>query len=1070
MKNNYVCYHLHTEQSLLDSCTNYKLYVDKAKELGQTAICFTEHGNIYSWIEKKMYCDERGIKYLHGVECYLTKSLYEYPDVPDEWYEAHLGLDEKDVQDELDELLENGKRKVRDNYHTILIAKNYDGVMELNRLCSLSTQPDHFYYKPRLTFEEFFAISHNIIKISACLASPLNKMRKGDIDLDERLMKAYDYYEIQPHIYSNEQKAYNIWLVDMAKRYGKPLIAGTDTHSLNQYKAECRTILQLAKKIEFASEDEFDLTYKNYIELVDMFVKQGVLDEQIYLEAINNTNIMADSVESFEIDTSLKYPILYGEQDEAMLWKVLGDKLKDKEDRGIIDKTDRQAYVDRIKEEMRVLKKIGMTGFMLFMSEMISWCWDNGIPVGFCRGSVGGSMVAYIDDTIDVNPFTWHTMFARFANEYRTEVGDIDVDISPDQRHLVYNYIINRFGKEKTAYILASGTVNDKGCIDEIGRALAYRDKDSIYTLDKVKQVKQEYGTDPDRARRDYPDLFYYFDGLNGTVVSQSMHPAGIVASPINLIDHYGCFINSEGKQVMYINMEEVHKTGLVKYDILGLRNVQIIRDTCILAGIPYPKSHEINWNDEAVWGDMVKSPVGIFQFESSYAFECLKNMSPHAINDMSLTNAALRPSGESYRERLFAKEINHNPSEQIDELLSDNHGYLVFQEDTIKFLQEICGLSGSDADNVRRAIGRKQVDRLQKALPQILDGYCNKSPKPREIAEQEAKAFLQIIEDSSNYQFGYNHSTGYSMIGYLCAYLRYYYPIEFCTALLNNANNDEDLNNGNALIKQLGIKLRSPLFRHSRSAYFFNKDNRVIYQGLGSIKYMSADVAEALYGMRDMQFKNFIDVLFAIQQLEAKPDVRQLDILVKIGYFTEFGPAKALLLGIEIFNKFSKCKTIKLDKWAEMGYNVDMLRPYVGKLTEKTASQLDNRGIILAILRSMKMPKTTIIDKLKWQIELLGYVDGSDPNSDPNDWLVLDVKTTGYGTVYVSVYNICYGAERTYRASKKFWTNHQLSKGDVIRAVLQEKNKMKKDENGEWVTLPEKIVEMKCWKKYEEM
>lgn len=1068
MKNNYVCYHLHTEQSLLDSCTNYKLYVDKAKELGQTAICFTEHGNIYSWIEKKMYCDEQGIKYLHGVECYLTKSLYEYPDVPDEWYEAHLGLDEKDVQDELDELLENGKRKVRDNYHTILIAKNYDGVMELNRLCSLSTQPDHFYYKPRLTFEEFLAISHNIIKISACLASPLNKMRKGDIDLDERLMQAYDYYEIQPHIYSDEQKAYNIWLVDMAKRYGKQLIAGTDTHSLNQYKAECRTILQLAKKIEFASEDEFDLTYKNYGELVDMFAKQGVLDEQIYLEAINNTNIMADSVESFKIDTSLKYPILYGEQDEAMLWKVLGDKLKDKEARGVIDKTDRQAYVDRIKEEMRVLKKIGMTGFMLFMSEMISWCWDNGIPVGFCRGSVGGSMVAYIDDTIDVNPFTWHTMFARFANEYRTEVGDIDVDISPDQRHLVYNYIINRFGKEKTAYILASGTVNDKGCIDEIGRALAYRDKDSIYTLDKVKQVKQEYGADPDKARRDYPDLFYYFDGLNGTVVSQSMHPAGIVASPINLIDHYGCFINSEGKQVMYINMEEVHETGLVKYDILGLRNVQIIRDTCILAGIPYPKSHEINWNDEAVWEDMVKSPVGIFQFESSYAFECLKNMSPHAINDMSLTNAALRPSGESYRERLFAKEINHNPSEQIDELLADNHGYLVFQEDTIKFLQEICGLSGSDADNVRRAIGRKQVDRLQKALPQILEGYCNKSPKPREVAEQEAKAFLQIIEDSSNYQFGYNHSTGYSMIGYLCAYLRYYYPVEFCTALLNNANNDEDLNNGNALIKQLGIKLRSPLFRHSRSAYFFNKDNRVIYQGLGSIKYMSADVAEALYSMRDMQFKNFIDVLFAIQQLDSKPNARQLDILVKIGYFAEFGPAKALLLGVEIFNKFSKCKTIKLDKWAEIGYNVDMLEPYAGKLTEKTASQLDNRGIILSILRSMKMPKTTIVDKLKWQIELLGYVDGNDPNSDPNDWLVLDVKTTGYGTVYCTLYNICYGAERTYRANKKFWTNHQVEKGDIIRAVLQEKNKMKKDENGEWVTLNEKIVEMKCWKKLE--
>lgn len=1024
--------------------------------------------NIYSWVEKKLYCDEQGIKYLHGVECYLTKSLYEYPDVPDEWYEEHIGMDEKDVQNELGELLENSKRKVRDNYHTILIAKNYDGVMEINRLCSLASRPDHFYYKPRLTFDEFLAISSNVIKISACLASPLNKMRKGDIDIDERLLAAYDYYEIQPHINSDEQKEYNVWLVEMSEKYSKPLIAGTDTHSLNQYKAECRTILQLAKKIEFASEDKFDLTYKSYDELVDMFAKQGVLDEQTYLEAINNTNVMANSVEPFELDTSLKYPILYGEQDEATLWKVLSDKLLDKERRGVIDTADRQAYVDRIKEEMRVLKKIGMTGFMLFMSEMISWCWDNGIPVGFCRGSVGGSMVAYISDIIDVNPFTWHTMFARFANEHRTEVGDIDVDISPDQRCLVYDYIINRFGTEKTAYILASGTVNDKGCIDEIGRALAYRDKNSIYTLDKVKQVKQEFTANPEQARKDYPDLFYYFDGLNGTVVSQSMHPAGIVASPINLIDNYGCFISNDGKQVMYINMEEVHETGLVKYDILGLRNVQIIRDTCKLAGIPYPKSHEVNWNDDAVWEDMVKSPVGIFQFESSYAHECLKKMSPHAINDMSLTNAALRPSGESYRERLFNKEINHNPSEQIDELLAGNYGYLVFQEDVIKFLQDICGLSGSDADNVRRAIGRKQIDRLQKALPQILEGYCNKSTKPRDIAEQEAKTFLKIIEDSSNYMFGYNHSTGYSMIGYLCAYLRYYYPIEFCTALLNNANNDDDLNNGTALIKQLGIVLKSPLFRHSRAEYFFDKDNNVIYQGLGSIKYMSTAVAEELYTMRDQQFGNFIDFLFAMQSMTNKPDSRQLDILIKIGYFAEFGPAKALLEGVRVFNLFYKSKTIKLDKWAEMGYNTAMLEPYAGKMTDKTASQLDNRGIILTILRQTKMPKTTIVDMLRWQAEILGYVDGSDPKQDVNDWLVLDIKTTGYGAVWMRLYNLAYGAERTYRLNKQWAAKHQCKSGDVIKAVLEDRPKWRKVDD-KFVKTGEMEVQIKCYKVLED-
>lgn len=1031
---NYTVFHLHTEQSLLDSCTNFKDYVDKAKELGQTAICFTEHGNIFSWVEKKMYCEEQGIKYLHGIECYLTQTLEE---------------------------------NIRDNYHTILIAKNYEGLKEINRLCYISTRPDHFYYKPRISFEEFFNISDNVIKISACLASPLNKIRKGDLQADSKLLNKYDYYEIQPHVNSEEQKEYNLWLLEQSKKYGKPLIAGTDTHSLNNYKAECRTIRQLSKKIEFANEDEFDLTYKSYSELCDMFKNQKCLDEKTYLDAIENTNLMANSVEPFTLDTSLKYPELYGEKDEEVCWKTLGDKLKEKERKGIIDKSKRKEYVDRIKEEMRVLKKIGMTGFMLFMSEMISWCWENDIPVGFCRGSVGGSMVAYILDIIDVNPFVWHTMFARFANEYRTEVGDIDVDISPDQRELVYNYIINRFGEEKTAYILATGTVNDKGTIDEIGRALSYRDKDSPYTLSKVKQIKEGFAINPDKARKDYPDLFYYFDGLNGTAVSQSMHPAGIVASPISLIEHYGCFINSEGQRILCINMEEVHETGLVKYDILGLKNVQILRDTCRLANIPYPKSHEVNWNDEKVWEDMMKSPVGIFQFESQYAYDCLKKMSPHAINDMSLTNAALRPSGESYRERLFSKEINHNPSPQIDELLKDNYGYLVFQEDTIKFLQEICGLSGSDADNVRRAIGRKQVDRLYKALPQILEGYCSKSNQPREIAEKEAKEFLQIIEDSSNYQFGYNHSTGYSMIGYMCAYLRYYYPIEFCTALLNNAKNDADLANGTDLIKQLGFELKSPVFRYAKSEYFFDKKNRIIYKGLGSIKHMSAQVAEDLYTLRDEKFSNFIDLLYAIQELPNKPDSRQLDILVKIGYFQEFGNAKALLTGIEVFNKFYKCKTIKVDKFKEMGYNIDDVMPYVGKATEKTLSQLDNRGIILALLRSMKMPKTTAVDMARWQCEYLGYCSISNPNEDPSNWLVLEIKKNNYGTSWAKLWNICYGCAREYRLNKKFATANPVEVGDYIKAVIVEKPKYKKNEDGSFSQVGNEVIsEVKCWKK----
>lgn len=596
---NYTVYHLHTELSLLDSCTNFKLYVDKAKELGQFAICFTEHGNCYDWIEKKEYCEEQGIKYLHGVEAYLTKELFEYPEIPDEWYEAHLGCDEKETQEELSEFLEENKKKVRDNYHTILIARNYEGVKEINSLLDKSTQDDHFYYKNRISFNEFKNISDNVIKISACLASPLNKLR------DETLIPYYDYLEIQPHINSEEQKEYNQWLYQMAIKYNKPLIAGTDTHSLNKYKAECRSILQKAKHIVFTNEDKFDLTYKSYDELIDMFKMQGALPEEVYLEAIENTNKMAESVETFELDKSFKYAKCY-DDDEAVLKQRVNESYKDKVRRGVIKKDPQ--YSINVKEEFRVFKKIGMLGFMLFMSDLVRWCWANGIPIGYCRGSVGGSTIAYLTDIIDVDPVVWHTVFSRFANEDRKELGDIDIDISPTQRHLVYEHIIDSFGADYTAYILAIGTISDKGTIDEIGRALDY-------SLDYVANIKKAYEEDPEKAKKDYPDLFYYFDGLLNTAVSQSMHPAGIIVSPITLPDNYGTFW-ADGKRILQINMEECHEVSLNKYDLLGLKNVEIIKDTCALAGIPYPKSNEINWNDEKVWADIVTSPAGIFQFE----------------------------------------------------------------------------------------------------------------------------------------------------------------------------------------------------------------------------------------------------------------------------------------------------------------------------------------------------------------------------------------------------------------------------------------------------------------------
>ena len=1041
MTNNYTVLHCHTEQSLLDSTTNHRNYADKAKELGQTAIAYTEHGNINIWVEKKMYCDSIGIKYIHGMECYLTERLY--------W------------------LNEDGDQiKKRDNYHTILLAKNYEGVKELNRLFYTSKMKDHFYYSPRITFDEFLNISDNIIKISACLASPLNQYRKTNDKAFEKLLYAYDYYEIQPHDFA-EQKEYNLFLYELSQKTGVPLVMGTDTHGISKYKNECRTILQYAKNIVFQNEDTFDLSYKSYNELCDMMCNQNqYLPKEVWLEAIENTNKIADSIESFELDKSFKYPPLYGDKDEEILWSRLRKKYKEKIQVGAIIKEKAEQYGANIKEEMRVFKKLGMCGFILFMSELISWCKENNIPVGAGRGSVNGSTVAYIGDITDVDPVVWNTMFARFCNEYRVELGDVDVDFAPDDRDKVFQYIIDRFGLEYTGYVFSNGTIKEKGVLDEVGRGLdnkwkiehGYKIKDKVpdspYSLKVIDKIKKEYEQNPDEARQKYPDIFYYFDGMLNVVVSESFHPAGIIASPINLIDNYGGSLNDKGQVILPINMEECHEINLVKFDILSLVNIKIIRDACKYANIPYPQAYKINWCDENVWQDIITSPVGIFQFESKFAFESLKKFQPHKLDDMTIVTAAIRPSGESYRDRLLNHELNKNPSALIDDLLKDNNGFLVYQEDVLRFLVEICGMSGSEADNVRRAIGRKQVDRLQKALPQILEGYCNKSDKPREIAEQEAKEFLQIIEDASSYMFGRNHATAYSMIGYILGWLRYYYPLEFLTSFLNNANTDEDTLNGTELANQKGIKIKAPKFGYAHNEYMCDKESNTIYKGLGSIKDMQSIAADIMLDIADKNPETFVDVLFLTEECKIdnkKINKKSLDILLNIGFFDVFGTIPELKSILHWFDKYKKCKTVKretlTDEWL-----IEIIRKNAGKESEKQFREIDNKGIVKDIYNILPKQAEDNTALIRNQIKHLGYADIGSDNISPLEYYVQDVNEDKWGRIWLSLYQLSSGISKRYKCDKTWFKRLPCIKDDIIKAIFKSKEKMKvvgEDEDG---------------------
>jgi DNA polymerase-3 subunit alpha len=578
---NYTPYHVHSDLSILDSATKSKMYIEKVKELGIKAFGESNHGNIFNWVKRKQMTEEAGIKYIHAQEFYITETLQE---------------------------------KIRDNYHTILIAKNWEGVKELNKLSSVAynRQDNHFYYDPRISIDELLSTSNNIIVTSACLASPLWKGKDKNI-YNKYLQffitnKHRCFLEIQYHN-CNEQKEYNKQLYELHRKYDIPLIAGTDTHSINQDYAEARKILMQAKNIAFTNEDTFDLTFKSYDELVETFKEQNVLPMNIILEAIENTNVMADMIEEFTLDTTPKYPKLYDNSEEVFKQKIQKGIKKRSIDK--LDEKTKQIYMNRINYEYEVYKKCGAIDYMLMQKDIIDWCHKNNIWQGYSRGSVSGSLVAYVLGITEADSIKYNLNFERFMNPERVSLPDIDVDYPPSQRDKVKKYVFNK-PNIHCADIITFNTIALKGAIRDVARALKIPLNEVNYICNNIDKQEEEF-------RKLYPKLFKYVDLLNGVNTSVGFHPCGSITSPITLEDNIGLFTTSTDEYpISQINMKEIDSLNYVKLDLLALDNIEIINETCRLAGIERLTPDNVDTNDEKVWNSILESSLGIFQWEGN--------------------------------------------------------------------------------------------------------------------------------------------------------------------------------------------------------------------------------------------------------------------------------------------------------------------------------------------------------------------------------------------------------------------------------------------------------------------
>lgn len=1070
MEKNYVVYHLHSDLSNgvtnIDSVTKYNEYIDYAKSLGMKAMAFSEHGSVLEWVHKKNAIEKAGMKYIHAEEFYVTKELYQYPD-DTELCESLLGTDPEEAQKEIEEFLEGNKFQVRDNYHCVLIAKNYEGVKEINALSSKAFARDgHFYYQPRISFEELINTSDNILITTACIGGIL---ASGTPDIQEDflnfLIKNKDrcYLEIQHHC-DDMQIKYNQYLVKISEQYGIPLIAGTDTHALNDEHMRGRAIMQRSKDVQFDSESAWDMIFKSYDELVVAYEKQFAIAKDVYLKAIEETNRMADRIEEFKLDYSYKYPKLY---DDSLLEikKKIASGIKW---RGIDKKKNYKEYQDRIVYELKTYIHNNALDFMLLEEDYKTELRKDGVKYGYSRGSVSGSLIAYLLGITEVDPIRFNLNFERFMNEERVSLADIDSDWFKEDRWKVREYLFNR-EKLYCCNIITFNTVKMKGAIKDVGRALGMTPQETQVLSNLVQEDENKHEFVEEKYRLQYQELFEYVDIVVGTITSLGRHAAGLVVSPYPVEDVFGTlYISSDEKPISQINMKEIDSLNFVKLDVLGLDCVGLIYKTCEAAGIPFLTPDNLDFNDEEVWEDIAKDTTLIFQFESDFAGSYLrdilrpqvikkikeKNPNLSYIDLMSMANGAIRPAGESYRTKLAAGIYRDNGNDALNKFLAPTLGFLVYQEQIIEFLHRFCGFTMGEADIVRRHFSKKTGTETD--IPIIKDGgYMNNIDGKKSEhyikgfiktmkddygvdqvdAEQIIESFLQVIMDASNYLFSKNHADPYSFLGFACGYLRHYYPLETLTTALNiYASDDEKSLKIKDYVISKGYEILPIQFRKSKAEYQFDKNSNSIYQGISSIKFCNEKIADELFELGKNNYANFFELLFDINE-KTSVNSKQLMILTGLNFFKEFGENKYLLKLIEYFDKFAFKKQINKKKLEELGVTEFLMKKYSGKETATLFKELDNIGILCELSRQVENKAMGIIESMKFEKEYLGSIMYTNPKVSLLYYMVTDFKT--------------------YKdTTKPYITARQIRTGKEVKTRIKQGKIFKENPFGQWSVL----------------
>lgn len=895
--------HVHSEYSLLDGLSKIPDLVARAKELGMTALALTDHGAMYGAVKFYFACKDADIKPIIGVEAYMAnRSRFDKEGSADKEYR-----------------------------HQLLLAKNTTGYRNLMKLTTLA-HFEGFYYKPRLDKDILKEFYEGLIATTSCIQGEipqllLEKRQEDAKKVLEWYLEVFGknfYIELQKHIHIPELDAINEELIMLSREYGVPIIATNDIHYVKKEDAEAQDALLAIQTKKFIADknrlsmiDSPDFYLKSEDEMRELFPE--------YPEALENTTKVANEC-SVDIPVGKwilpQYPLELGETPELALKKLT--------DIGISKRfNDASAEIrDRVSYELDIICKKGFATYFLIVQDFVNWAKTQGIRVGPGRGSVAGSLVAYCLRITSINPLEHNIPFERFMNPDRPTPPDIDLDFADDRRDEVIAYVTQKYGKDKVAQIITFGTMEARQAIRDIGRVmgLPYAVPDKLAKLVPFGSSIKEALTNVNELQEESKDpstrkLLTLAEKVEGVTRHASTHAAGVVIADRELTWYTPLQKESRGERVMTqydmysldLNVSD-HAIGLLKMDFLGLRNLTILGRAIELVkkerGIDVDIS-EIPLDETKVF-EMLQSgeTTGVFQLESRGMRRLARNLKPTTFSDITAMVALFRPGPmeliDSFVEGKRHPENVQYLHRDLKPILEPTYGVAVYQEQCMQIAHNVAGYSMAEADNLRRAIGKKKKSIMEKEKKKFIAG-CEKNRYTKKTAE----TIWGFIERFVGYGFNIPHSVSYAMIAYQTAYMKVMYPVEYMTALLfaesrasSGPIRDEKVALGVDECKRLGIHVLPPDINRSSEDFSVEKDQTSLQElairfGLSAVKNVgSAAISSIFEARKSGRFSSISDFLFRVDGQKVNKKV--VESLVKVGAMKDFGKRASVLSALD--------------------------------------------------------------------------------------------------------------------------------------------------------------------------